>query len=684
MAQQQQEKLNPDQVILNPLQQKHLAIMAGVQEDEIRGKNIAQLSETLKWKIDPYLLFFRKICGKVVKKDADGNEYPIPFATVNVEDTECNLIIYQPVGYPWSWHFPIFCHNVLLGTTTTDACGNFCIWVPRFEFEWILRWRRERICFPILFQRPNLGDYIAQIPKVRKPGPDPGPLEKLNTLTPALLNSIAGSQAASLQDKIYKLRNSYGPGMVDKMSENILNQPLFDKEMPPPLPADLQKVVSGQNVVSSKGVAASDAVRTVVAGTLGLETGAKELQGFNINKFRGPFYRCYDVYVPVWQLVLEVPDISFVVTQGGNTIYTGGYSGSLSNVTLVASSIAKESQFCNIQPVPCGTEPALVLAGQMELTDPSYFDAATGYALRPNPPIPTGTYPGAYSYPAITPFCDTLALSGCVDVQDAQYYRIEESLDGGATWSAITGLSWNNFLASFPFTPIPITADPGGWYAVEPINPVTLAAVPRSSLELPNLLLNWPTPLNETTTLRIVLGDASKTQLPAVSPSVAITSDNTRPVSIATEFSWKYSWEPDTSLRSLLGIPCPMIQRGAVAQDIELVLAVNVSANHFRDASLSTSGCGGGSFVAIADTANKPEHWYENAADNTVTLYQRYSLSAGSLPGCYTFESEANSRAMNPSCADGGCLLPTDWYYNPVYLYSQFYLTVAVVNEDLV
>ena len=46
------------------------------------------MSEKLKWRVDPELFFFRKVCSQVVKKDPlTGIEYPVPFATVIVEDT---------------------------------------------------------------------------------------------------------------------------------------------------------------------------------------------------------------------------------------------------------------------------------------------------------------------------------------------------------------------------------------------------------------------------------------------------------------------------------------------------------------------------------------------------------------------------------------------------------------------
>jgi hypothetical protein len=687
----EREGMHPDQVILNKIQQKRLAMLSGIDEKEISGRNIVQLTEELKWRIDPRIFRFKRICGRVVKKDpVTGIEYPVPFATVYVEDTDCNVITYHPPGHPWSWHFPYFCNREIIATTHTDACGNFCVWVPRFDIDWIRRWRRERICFPVIFKRPFIRDIISKFPWPPVPNPpDPGPLDELNKLSASVLDSIGGNHAEVLKREISRIKNS-SLGMINQNSDNILDKRLFDNEMPPPLSADFQQALSG-NMVASKGASAIEAIRSDIASKLGIDAGTKELEGFSHERFIGPFYRCIDIYVPVWQMVTDIPDITFRVTQDTNgdgveeTIYSEGHfdvrwdAGAISNVTLVASSIAKESRLCGVPLIPCGNAPDILFAGFMPLRNLSYFNDSTGYALRPNRPKPSGLPGGVSSFPASTPFCGVLQLYGCADLQNAKYYRIQQSTDNGTSYSAITGLSWNNYLLSLP---IPITADSNGWYPVEPINPVTLNPVPRASLEFPNLLLDWPTPASEKSLLKIELGDNSKNHI-SESTAVAIVSDNTRPNISLTNLSWKYVGEPDASLRNLTG-DCPMIQRGAVPQDIEVVFEVFVSAQHLRDASLGTSGCGGGSFFGIADAANKPAHWHQTVLDNSETLHQRYRLNAASKPGCYSFECTANSRSMNPSGADGGNLLPTpDWFYDPVYLYSLLVKSVAVVNENL-
>jgi hypothetical protein len=683
----EKEKINPDQVVLNPIQQRRLAALTGVEEAEISGKSVAQLTDHLRWRIDPQLFFFKKICGRVVKKDpVTGVEYPVPFATVTIEDTDCNLLTYHPPGYPWSWHFPFNCHREIIGTTHTDACGNFCVWVPRFDIDWILHWRKLRFCFPWIFKRPLIKDLIkVKWPPIPNP-PDPGPWEELIRISPSVLDTIGGTRGDLLKKEINRMKSSAGMGAIHTDHENILNTRLFDQEMPPPLPKDFQRALSGNKVVASKGASAPDAVLSMIAEHAGADV--KELAGFNHQRYIGPFYRCIDFYVPVWQKILDVPDITFRVTQDVNgdgieeTIYSEGYfdvrwnAGTLSNVTLVASSIAKESHYCHTPQIPCGNVPEISFAGMMPLGNPSYFDKVNGYALRINRPRP---WPSATALTANTPFCGVVQLHGCVNVQNADYYRILQSQDDTAgSYSAITGLAWNNFLGS---TPIPITADAEGWYRVDPINPATSTAVPRASLEFPNLILDWPTP-DEKMFLKIELKKGAVPLAPT-SAVVAIVSDNTAPAISVTDLSWKYVGESDASLRNLIG-NCPMIQRGASPRDIELVFATFVSSRHLRDAGLSTSGCGDGDFFPVADPANNPSHWHTMVTDNTEVLHQRYRLNAGSAPGSYAFKCDANSRSINPAGIHGENLVPPDWFDDQVYVHSHREINVAVVNENLI
>jgi hypothetical protein len=686
-----EKDVRPDERKITKLQTKRLAALSGVDVAELKG-TFSQLAEKLKWKIDPDLFLFRKVCGKVVKKDpVTGIEYPVPFATVYVEDTDCNLISYFPKGWQWGWHFPLNCDREVIATTTTDKCGNFCVWIPRFDIDWVLKWRKQRICFPTIFRRPSIEDLIPKIPEIVDgpwppiPNPDPGPLRSLAAFQPSVVRAIAGNKAGRLAERVSRSESikTFGgnSATVDKRSLNVR---AFEGELPPPMPAEFNAVLSGQNFIAEKKASAIDGVRASVASKLGATV--KDISDFHPSRFIGPFYRCFDIIMPEWQRINDVPDITFRVGQDVNgdgveeMIYSEGYfdvrwgSGSISDITLVASSIAKESKLCDAPVVPCGTVPALLYAGFMPLDLPAYYDASAGYTVRPNRPKNGAIRPAAQ-----TPFCGNLQLYGCVDVKQAKFYRVLQSLDNGTTFSAITGLAWNNY-KNTGGTPIVIHGDSSGWY---PVNPVDSGGntVLRSNLEFPNLLMDWPTPSLGKSILKIEIGNASKANI-AFSADVAVQTDNTAPSVNFAQLAWKFVGEPNSSLRNLLGVPCPTIHRGAVPKSIELVFEASVSAHHLRDATIGTSGCGGGIFAKIADPLNLDAHWHSSVLDNSVLLHQRYRLDATALEGAYSFSCIANSRTMNPSGADGGNNVPPDWFYDPVYRYTNPSIGVAVVDVD--
>jgi hypothetical protein len=237
------------------------------------------------------------------------------------------------------------------------------------------------------------------------------------------------------------------------MAESLLQSRAFAGEMPAPLPSEFQRALSGQGIIAEEGADALEGIRSAVAMKLGIHPSAEVLSNFNPKHFIGPFLRCHDILLPEWQLIFDVPDISFRVGQDVNgdgieeTIYSEGFfdirwdADPLPNVTLVASDLAKESRACHTPEVPCGDTPAILFAGFMPLTLPGYFNASTGYAVRPNRPSLDGAAPAACPAgrpEAETPFCGSLQLYGCVALNDAVYYRILQSLDGGTTFSALT------------------------------------------------------------------------------------------------------------------------------------------------------------------------------------------------------------------------------------------------------
>jgi hypothetical protein len=686
----------PDQQKITRTQAKRIAALANIKFDEkFTSLTIAQMGEQLKWRIDPALFLFRKICGRVVKKDLiTGVEYPVPYATVYVEDTDCNLISYFPKLWHWGWYFPFFCHREVIGTTKTDACGNFCVWVPRFDIDWVLEWRKKRVCLPIALKRPSIGDLIDKlkksiiaVPWPPAPDPDPGPLATLTNLPVSTVEAIAGPAARQLAQRVARLQATQTFGAPNQLTENLLNARAFEMELPPPLPTEFHQVLAEQGIIANKEVSIIEGIRSTIAMKLGLDPAGKEIADFNPQRFIGPFLRCYDIIVPEWQVIYDVPDITFRVTQDTNgdgveeAIYSESYfdvrwdTSSPIDVMLVASSIAKETHVCKTPDVPCSDIPAILFAGLMPLTNPTYFDTANGYALRPNRPSNNGAVPVWNDFSrslAQTPFCWTLQLYGCVNVKGAKFYRVLQSTDGGTTFSAVTGLSWNLYKVPDGH-PVTITSDANGWYEVL-TNP--------TDYHPEKMVLEWPTPPIGKSVLKIEIGNASKNHIDWSTP-VAIQTDNTHPTVSFTQLAWKFVGEPDNAFRSLLGIPCPTIHRGKIPQDIEVVFEVSVSAYHLRNAYIATSGCGGSSFVLVPnDSKNNPDHWHKNVFDNAVVLHQRYSLDHSALEGAYSFSCVANNRAMNPSGADGGHSLPYNWYYDPIYIYTHPYIGVAIVNEN--
>jgi len=174
------EQPAPDQMKLTARQAARLSKVSGVAVEQIKGHTIADLANKLRWHVDPNLFLFRQICGQVVKTDpGTGIDLPVPFATVNVYDTDCDFLGYFPLDLPWAWFFPLFCEREFLGSTIADECGKFCVWIPRFDIDWILRWRLEWDCDPIFWIKPSIWDILRHLELIPVPypgPPDPGPI----------------------------------------------------------------------------------------------------------------------------------------------------------------------------------------------------------------------------------------------------------------------------------------------------------------------------------------------------------------------------------------------------------------------------------------------------------------------------------------------------------------------------
>ena len=697
------EQAEPDQQVLTTIGAQRLATLTrAVEPESLAGVSIAEILEKHRWKFEPELLAFRRICGQVVKKDpVTGVEHPVPFATVHVEDTDCGLLGYYPFGWPWGWFLPLFCRREELATVQTDECGRFCVFIPRFDIDWILRWRRIRICYPIIFLRPRLVDLLERLPEPfeewppkRPPIPDPDPppvLLKNGGLELRRAAELVGRKAATA---LAAQETSVAAGDIATSSQSLLSQPLDPIAMPAPLPPDIDgdegRPKSLEGVFSQiQRLEGED-----------LKLAERALAEFDLRRFIGPFWRCRDIVFPQWLPIFDVPDVTFRVTQDVDgdgdeeVIYSEGFldvrwnTGSIPDVKLEASQIAVAGVSCDNPPVPCGNEPAIVTAGLMPLHNlPSpaepYHDNGTGYAQRPNRPHASArpSAPGPHG-PATAPFTNTLQLYGCAHGLGGQFYRLRYAF-AGAGMVPFLNLAWNLVrLGSGGLLEVRnVVPDADGWYEV--IDPAD-GWLPSQ------LLLNWPTGQNGRYEIELQLGDASRSVV-NTSDTVGIRVDNSNPIARFTALDWRPgssgAWNP-------LELVCPVVFRPP-NQTIQFRVTYEGSAEHLRDMSLTAGGCGaaapqrlaapGWSDPGTPDTVggvwqSPYEHWHTGPSDNAVSRRAIFSLApAPTAPqGAYSFHLGVMSRAFNPSGGDGG--FEADWNYNPVVRWTSAFLPIAVVD----
>ena len=636
-----------------------------------------------------------------MKRDpATGELRPVPFATVHVLDADCSFLWFFPIESPWCWAFPIICRYEEIATVTTDECGRFCVLVPRWDIDWILRWRFERRCIWDIFVKPTIRDLLDELrfpveerPIRPRPWPEPDPpipfLNKAGGMFMRRAEELVGPETAR---KIAAVETATSFGVSNKRQTQLLDAPAFSKSLPPPLPAN--------NLRLSKGDRPKELAKQLKV----------NLDSLDPHRFIGPFKRCWTEIFPEWSLVVDVPDITFRVTQDVNgdgieeTIYDEGYfdirwnSGSIPDVTLEASQIAVAGLSCDVPLIPCTDTPEIVMAGFMPLrnllapADP-YHDAGSGYARRPNRPRPSGIYDSATPDLAESPFCDDLHLRGCNRIGRAQFYRLRYSYEGGAV-VPFTNLTWSQFRFDGVLHVLNVTPDSDGWYEI--LNPA-------DGWMDPNLLLNFQTGRfqNGLYMVDMQLGDAAKVPISiggsdATAP-IGIMIDHDSP-NIDFTVDWRRAgtvvWHPMEQI-------CPVVTR-IVGQNLEFRLTLTASATHLRSVSLGAGGCGAGTPIMTSDLPatwqgirggvpiplpdpifppnyNGMQHWHTNPSDNSVSLTAYFELSGGAPQGVYSFSATAEGRTFNPAGGDAGD--ETDWYYDPRYRWTPRYTPFAVVNE---
>lgn len=686
------KSVDPDKVPLGEISATRLARLSGVPAKELMKRPLAELSDALRFRLDPQLLLFRRVCGRVVKRGPDGTMLPVPFATVHVEDTDCSLLGWFPKGFPWGWYFPLRCRREVIATVKTDACGRFCVWVPRFDIDWLLRWRAQRVCFDVIFERPSLADLLDDLPGLRPPEriperipgpiPDPPPLLRDGGFAMRRAEQLLGRETAELLAQAERARTAGAP--VAQITQSLSAMRV---NAAPPMPQ-----AWGDPHVELKAMRAA---AFTPPSTLGLSE--ELIKQFRPDRWIGPFRRCHTVLLPEWVPVIDVPDITFRVTQdvdndgSEEVIYSEGFfdvrwnAGTIPDVTLEASSIAVAGVSCDAPDIVCGNVPAVTFAGLMPVIDPAapatpYHDAVTGYAKRPNRPRNSGLDPlrpgDVPQDPGDAPYCRTLQLYGCIELPNVENYRLLYRQNGGPQ-VPFTGLTWPlHRIVGGALQTVWQAADAAGWY---PIRRVADGWHPA------RLLLNWPTTgfANGLYEVTMQTGDAAKAVLQTASP-VAFRVDNSAPSAQFLSLRWRTiggAWSPPMEL------VCPVIRRPAGA-DIEIEVGWMASATHLRSAFLRGGGCGSGTAPVLVSAEDTAERWHTTPLDNAVVRTAVFRLAGtelrGSPPvpvavqGAFSFSLDVATRAFNPSGGDGG--FEADWFYNPVWVHIVPSLPVAVVN----
>jgi hypothetical protein len=658
---------------LTQIQARRLAALSGVAVDSLVGHTIAALAEKYRWEIDPELFLFRRICGRVVKKNpVTGIDYGVPGATVHVLDTEDEYWGFFPFGWLWGWLFPFGRTAEEITSTVTDDCGNFCVWIPRFDIDWVVRWREERYCFPEFLVRPSIANLLRQTfeaePKTPFPPnpnpPDPPSLANLVTIRADIATQIGSRAQQVLETQV----SSAAFGASSAALTAQLGRRAFSQQVPPPLPERVRELHARgemQALVKHVGIT------------------AEHLPKVDFNRYLGPFLRCIDVLVPEWYPIVESPDIAFHVTQDVNgdgipdTIYDGGFDVPwalfpIPQVTLEASPIAVASPApeCGGDPLPCTDTPEIQQIGLMPL-QPAYINISTGLATRPNQPRNGGTSSGVRVYPSTAPFCGELQLYGCNHLEGAQYYRVMVKYAAGSgipTPSAGAFGPYQPLLATWPvwrylpaFTPGMQSPDPAGWYPVldDSYSPV-------------HLLADWTPPGDGIYNVYIEVADAGHTVI-GTSPAITFVYNNTAPI-VAFDPS-TFGWRVAGSGSGFTPLPlsCAIISR--LHRDLEIQIGVNVTSNHLRSVTLDGATCGGSALTALSGTT---DWWYQNPGDTSFSTVATFTIPGTAQAGCYAFSVDAVSRAFNPAGSDGGFAL--NYIYDPVWRYSIPSVTVAIID----
>ena len=627
---------SPDDRRMTKRQIEFLARESGLPTQEIAELRVGDLAEKLRWHFDWSSFFFQKVCGRVVKRDpVTGVLHPVPYATVHVDDTDCNLIFYSPSKLGYTWIYPFFCDREEIATVQTDECGNFCVFIPRWDIDRLLRWRRERICFPI--ERPWIIDVLRDFlpdpgpvihkPPLPDPPPDFGDFQLRRDIEATLGPSIANRLAQAAPARTF---GAFRGGL-----DSALLEPAPASALPtPPMPdeGDVKRLIEEDPRLEKIG-------------------------RLDPQRLIGPFKICYDVFVPVLQTIVDIPDITFRVTQaqpsGDVTIYDESYfdvrwdDTSIPDVTLEAWPNAKAIDVCDGPDIACQDVPAILNVSLMPLMAP-YHDDASGFGIRVNQKSADGVTtptPGVAAGTANASYADRLDLFGCFHIQGATHYRVVASLGAGPVEPVLAG-NFTVLTTSFTLDTQVQLAD--GCYLIR--NDLA------SSFE--HLILGWFPENNGSYKIRLevgTLGGGGFTES-AHSDWHTFEVDGIAPVATFHRIRWWYATSPGSP--TTLPVNCPVLERDP-SKDVIVEVTWSASGAHLRSAVLGMSGCGAGN--PIAPAAADRTWWWQLATDtSTGVKVAQFTIPSSFDPGCYTASMYAVSRAYNPAVPS--MPLSADWY----------------------
>jgi hypothetical protein len=628
--------------------------------------------------LDPILPLWplkHTVCGRVIKRDpVTGEECPVPGATVHVLDVDYHLLWWYPYpGHPWGWIFPFWIRGKEeIGTAVTDKCGNFCVKIPLFDIDAVIRYRLRFRCLWEIMRVPNIRDAIEAgivpdprvypdielLPRLKpwkhpRHGPEPvgarTPVTGEYVSTPVIPipppNPVEKAGNSSRQayfnnaEMLLEKRAMFEPVRAGDVP--VLERPAFPRSFrPPSFPDDasLEKILPDLKMIRL--------LRSAPA------------------KIR--LLRCWAEFVPSIHLFLDVPDIVFRVEQdidgdgSPEIIYDEGYGDVNWNLSEPTTNIVIEA-WNNAICIPCGPDlESCIKSGIVGISempaDPAYI-SAQGYAVRVNRPSAAEPLPVPTARPdlAETPFCKTIRIVGCPGYGQAEFYRVFYDYKGSESRFRE---SWYEYQISTGTTHH-IIPDAAGFYPVRP----------HDDFFPYHTLINWPTakyPDGEYT-VRLELYDGGKSSIGPPLDPVSVTIDNSAPYPVQFEsLRWRAAGTPAWS--DEVNLNCAIITRPQNT-DIELTVTYQVVADHLRDVYIKFVGCDG-------NLRDEDAYWHHNVNNNTVNGTFSVTIPKTDKPGGYWFYLVGRSRAFN---AVGG--LATDWNYDTLHIWTGRVLTVAVVDE---